>query len=89
MTDILYERPYGQGPIVRVRRVSADGQTPVRAVLEVDRRGGQVRSGSTASAPPGLLEAEGTTESEALARLLPYAMEDSEVARLMRDRGLR
>jgi hypothetical protein len=61
----------------------------VRAVLEVDRRGGQLRADQTPGDPPPLFEAEGKTESEVLAILLPLALEDAEVARLMRDQGLR
>jgi hypothetical protein len=89
MTDILYERALSAGPVVRVRRVSGEGQTPVRAVLELDRRGGQLRPGQTPGNPPPLLEVEGTTDSDVLARLLEHAMEDGDLAKLMRDAGLR
>jgi hypothetical protein len=89
MTDILYERALSAGPVVRVRRVSGEGKTPVRAVLEVDRRGGQLRPGQTAGNPPPLLEVEGPTDSEVLAKLLEHAMEDADLAKLMRDQGLR
>jgi len=89
MTDILYERALSSGPVVRVRRLSAEGQTPVRAALEVDRRGGQLRPGQTAGNPPPLIEVEGTTDSDVLAKLLEHAMEDSDLAKLMRDHGLR
>lgn len=89
MSDILYERPLSSGPVVRVRRVSPEGETPVRVALEVDRRGGLLRPGQTAGDPPPLMQAEGTSDSDALGQLLPYAMEDAEVARLMRDHGLR
>ena len=89
MTEILYGRSQSGGAVVRVRRVSPEGEVPVRAVVEVDRRGGLLRPGQTAGNPPPLLQAEGTSESDALARLLPAAMEDAELARLMRDRGLR
>jgi hypothetical protein len=87
MSDILYERPLTGGPLVRVRRVSAEGETPVRVVLEIDRRGG----GRTADPgrPPALLEATGTTDSEALGRVLHLAIEDAEVAKLMHGKGLR
>lgn len=87
--EILYERPLGTGPVVRVRRTSADGATPVRAVIEVDRRGGTARAGDGPGFPPPLVEVEGESDSEVLARLLPMAIEDVEVARLMRDHGLR
>lgn len=89
MTDVLYERPLSHGPVVRVRRTSAEGATPVRAVLEVDRRGGQLRPNQTPGSPPPLLTVEGATESDVLAELLPHALEDSAVAKLMRDKGLR
>lgn len=89
MSDALYERPHGSGAIVRIRRVTAEGEVPVKAVLEVDRRGGELRPGQTPGHPPSLAEAEGPTESAALAALIDHAMEDSTIARLMRDRGIR
>jgi hypothetical protein len=89
MTDILYERPLTIGPHVRVRRTTAPGASPVRAVLEVDRRGGELRPGQTAGNPPPILEVEGATDSDVLNQLLPFAIEDAEIAKLMRDRGLR
>jgi hypothetical protein len=89
VNDILYERPLAGGPSVRIRRTSAEGETPVRAVLEVDRRGGQLRPGQTPGNPPPILEAEGATDSEVLNKLLPHALEDHAVAKLMQTRGLR
>ena len=89
MSDILYERPLSHGPVVRVRRTSAEGVTPVRAVLEVDRRGAVLRPGQTLGLPPALIEAEDASESSVLSKLLAYAMEDAELAKLMRDQGLR
>lgn len=89
MSELLYERPLTHGPVVRVRRTSVDGEKPVRAVLEIDRRGGQVRDDQTPGNPPPLIEVEGDTDSEVLSKLLPMALEDAEVARLMRDKGLR
>lgn len=89
MTDILYERTLSAGPVVRVRRVSAAGHAPVRAVLEVDRRGGQLRAGQTPGNPPPLLEVEGATDSDVLGKLLEHALEDADLAKLMRDQGLR
>lgn len=89
MTDILYERALSAGPVVRVRRLSVEGQSPVRAVLEVDRRGGVLRPGQTAGNPPPLLEVEGTSDSDVLGKLLEHALEDSDLAKLMRDQGLR
>ncbi|HKS06534.1 MAG TPA: hypothetical protein VJR92_09505 [Gemmatimonadaceae bacterium] len=89
MSDILYERPLAGGPSVRIRRTSPEGETPVRAVLEVDRRGGQLRPGQTPGNPPPILEAEGESDSDVFNKLLPHAMEDQAVARLMQTRGLR
>jgi hypothetical protein len=89
VTDILYERPLSSGPQVRIRRTSPPGQQPVRAVLEVDRRGGEVRDGAPVGNPPPVLEVEGDTESEVLGKLLPHALEDQAVAMLMQTRGLR
>ena len=89
MTNILYERPLASGPSVRIRRTSPEGAQPVRAVLEVDRRGGVLRPGQTPGDPPAILEVEGETESDVLSKLLPHAMEDQAVARLMQSRGLR
>lgn len=89
MSEFLYERPLTHGPIVRVRRTSAPGDVPIRAVLEIDRRGGQMRDAGTPGDAPPLMEADGASESDVLAKLLPLALEDAEVARLMRDRGLR
>jgi hypothetical protein len=89
MTDILYERTLSAGPVVRVRRLSAEGSVPVRAVLELDRRGGQLRPGQQPGNPPPLLEIEGPTDSEVLSQLLEHALEDADLAKLMRDHGLR
>jgi hypothetical protein len=88
MTDaILYERPLPHGPAVRIRRTSDDGATPVTAALEVDRRAGTPRWG--VGTPPALMTAEGESDAEVLARLEPFAASDAEVARLLRERGLR
>jgi hypothetical protein len=89
MTDILYERTLSAGPVVRVRRLSTAGHAPVRAVLELDRRGGQLRPGQTAGNPPPLLEVEGESDSDVLGKLLEHALEDADLAKLMRDQGLR
>ena len=84
---ILYERPMPHGPAVRIRRTSADGTSPVTAALEVDRRAGTPRAGT--GTPPPLMTAEGASDAEVLARLQPFASNDAEVARLLRERGLR
>jgi len=84
---LLYERPLAHGPVVRIRRTSEAGLTPVTAVLEIERRAGTVRA--TRGIPPALLRCEADTETEALELLEPNARDDAAVARLMRDRGLR
>ena len=84
---ILYERPLPHGPAVRIRRLSAEGIVPVTAALEVDRRAGTPRAG--VGTPPPLMTAEGASDDEVLARLQPFASSDAEVARLLRERGLR
>lgn len=89
MTDILYERTMASGPVVRIRRVSADGATPVRAVIEVDRRAGTPRNSGGVGAPPPLMAVEGDTDAAVTASLLPFAEEDSAVARLVSQRGAR
>ena len=84
---LLYERPLAHGPVVRIRRTSVEGQTPVTAVLEIERRAGTVRA--TRGIPPALMRCEAESETEALALLEPNARDDALVARLMHDRGLR
>lgn len=84
---LLYERPLPHGPVVRIRRTSVKGLTPVTAVLEVERRAGTPRASS--GTPPMLALCEGASESEVLGRLVVEAGDDAAVARLMRDRGLR
>ena len=89
MTDILYERTMASGPVVRIRRVSADGDTPVRAIIEVDRRAGSPRGSGAVGMPPALMAVEGETDAAVTASLLPFAEEDSAVARLVSQRGAR
>lgn len=86
---ILYERFMSAGPAVRVRRVSADGQSPVVAVLEVDRRASSPRASRGAGTPPPLMEVEGPTEDDVLDLLRPHAENDSALARLMVEKGFR
>lgn len=88
MTDILYERTMPAGAVVRIRRVTAAGETPVRAVIEVDRRAGTPRA-AAGGTPPPLMAVEGATDAEVTASLLPFADEDSAVARLVAQRGAR
>jgi hypothetical protein len=89
MTDVLYERTMSNGPVVRIRRVTQPGALPVRAVIEVDRRAGTPRSSGGGGAPPPLMAVEGATDAEVTASLLPFAEEDSAVARLLAQRGAR
>lgn len=89
MTDgILYERALPHGPAVRVRRTSPAGIVPVLAALEVDRRAGTPRA-AAGGFPPPLMQVEGESEDDVLARLEPFARNDAEIARLLRERGLR
>jgi hypothetical protein len=87
MSDILYERAMAHGPVVKIRRMSAVGEVPVRAVIEVDRRAGTPRGG-IGLAPP-LMECESNNETEALATLQRHAEDDRTIVQLMRLKGLR
>ena len=86
-SDLLYERFLPHGPAVRIRRVTEPGATPVKAVLEVDRRAGTPREGI--GTPPPLVQAEGATEADVMAQLEPQARDDRIIAQLLRERGLR
>lgn len=88
MSDILYERTMANGPVVRIRRVSTPGSTPVRAVIELDRRAGTPRA-AAGGTPPPLMAVEGSSDAEVTASLLPFADEDSALARLAAQRGAR
>lgn len=87
--DILYTRVLPQGVAVRVRRVSESGVLPVLAVLEVDRRAGTPRADEEGGISPPLMTSEGRSDTDVLAALAPHALDDSLVARLMREQGLR
>ena len=88
MTDeILYRRTLPNGPVVRIRRTSAPGESPVVAVLDVDRRAGTPREKE--GTPPPLRQAQGATEDEVVATLKKDADDDRAVAGLMRTRGQR
>lgn len=89
MSDTLYERTMTHGPVVRIRRITDEGATPVRAVIEVDRRAGTPRSSGGRGTPPPLMAVEGASDAEVTASLLPFAEEDSAVARLLAQRGAR
>ena len=87
MDEILYERTLPHGPAVRIRRLSVAGETPVSAVLEVDRRAGTPRA--SVGNPPPLMEFEGATEQDAVDALEPHARDDRRVVQLMREKGQR
>ena len=89
MTSILYERTMPAGSIVRIRRVTPEGSTPVRAVIEVDRRAGNPRTSGGGGNPPSLMQVEGSSEPEVVESLMPFAEEDSAVARLLTQQGAR
>ncbi len=86
---VVYERTMPLGPVVRIRRVSRDGEQPVRAVLEVDRRAGTPRASGRGGNPPPLLAVEGESDEAVTASLLPFAEDDAAVARLMAEQGAR
>jgi len=87
MDSVLYHRILPHGPEVRIRRTSDEGDRPVIAVLEVDRRAGTPRAEGTY--PPPLMQFEGSSEQEAVAALEPHARDDRRIVQLMREKGLR
>jgi hypothetical protein len=87
MSDILYRRVMAHGPAVLIRRTSSVGETPVIAVLEVDRRAGTPREG--VGNPPPLLRIEASSESQAIAALESHAQDDRVIVQLLRSKGLR
>ncbi|HLA89967.1 MAG TPA: hypothetical protein VJL28_06025 [Gemmatimonadaceae bacterium] len=89
MSAILYERTMAHGSVVRIRRLTSDGEAPVRAVIEVDRRAGTPRSSGSGGHPPPLMAVEGESEPDVVASLLPFAQEDAAIARLLAQRGVR
>lgn len=68
---------------MRIRRLSPVDAVPVRAVIELDRRSSGPRSIDVRRSPPPLMAVEGETEQAVVAALLPFAEEDSAVARLL------
>lgn len=82
MNEILYQRTLSHGPVVRVRRITEAGATPVRAVLEVDRRSGRGRGSGDIGFPPPLMAVEGDSDEAVLTSLRPFADEDAAIARL-------
>jgi hypothetical protein len=89
MSTTLYERTMANGPVVRIRRLTPDGTSPVRAVIEVDRRAGTPRSAAPVGHPPALMAVEGEREPDVVASLLPFVEDDAAVARLLAQRGVR
>ena len=87
MSDILYRRVMAHGPAVLIRRMSEEGQTPVVAVLEVDRRAGTPREG-IGKAPP-LVRVEAPSEADAVAALEAQAQDDRIIVQLLHAKGLR
>jgi len=89
MSDaILYRRKLAHGPEVRIRRTTADGATPVIAVIDVDRRAGTPRE-KEGGEPPPLRTATAATEAEVVASLKADADDDRTIASLLRAKGLR
>jgi hypothetical protein len=86
-SDILYQRLMGHGPSVQIRVTSASGESPITAILEVDRRAGTPRAG--VGTLPGLAHCEAPSEADALAALEAQARDDRTIAMLMREKGLR
>jgi hypothetical protein len=87
-SDILFERTTSRGPVVRIRRVESATPSMICAVLEVDRRAGTPRA-AEGGIPPAIMAVEGETEAAVLASLLPFAEDDSAIARLLANRGIR
>ncbi len=85
---ILYSRRLPQGPVVRIRRTTDKGVTPVVAVLEIDRRAGTPRE-LEGGFPPPLLTCEAASESDAVVALRSQADDDRLLAGLMREKRLR
>lgn len=88
LTSVLYERRMIAGSMVRIRRVPAATPGAVAAVIEVDRRIGTPREAED-GIPPALMAVEGESEAKVIASLLPFAEDDSAVARLLAARGIR
>ena len=85
----LYERTTPAGTLVRIRRTSAQGVTPVVAVLEQQvlaaADAGRVVT-QAAAETLSLLEVMVQTELDAVILLEPYARTEASVARLARTR---
>ena len=86
--DILFERTTNRGPVVRIRRVESATPGMICAVIEVDRRAGTPRA-AEGGTPPAIMAVEGESEAAVLSSLLPFAEDDSAIARLLAGRGIR
>lgn len=75
------------GAVVRIRRLTPEGDTPVRAVIEVDRRDSGPRGIGSGRRPPPLMGVEGESDQGVLAALLPFADQDAAVAGLLAQRS--
>lgn len=89
MSEVLYERMMPEGAVVRIRRLTPADGTPVRAVIEVDRRNSGPRSVGGPRTPPPLMAVESDSEQGVVAALLPFAEEDAAVARLLAQHAVR
>ena len=82
MSDsVLYRRKLAHGPDVRIRRTTAAGETPVTAVIDVDRRAGTPWE-KEGGEPPPLKTASAASEADVLAVLKPDAEDDRVIASL-------
>ncbi len=86
--EILYERTMIHGPVVRIRRVESPNAGMICAVIEVDRRVGTPRE-AEGGVPPAIMAVEGDSEDAVRSSLLPFADDDSAIARLLAARGIR
>ena len=86
--EVMYERTMTAGYVVRIRRVEAAAANVVCAVIEVDRRVGTPRE-AEGGIPPGIMAVEGDTEEAVIESLRPFVEDDSAIARLLAERGIR
>jgi hypothetical protein len=82
----LYERTTPTGTLVRIRRTSPHGVTPVVAVLEQETMPRVGAERGVAAGTLSLLEVMVQTELDAVILLEPYARTEASVARLARTR---
>jgi hypothetical protein len=77
-----------EGAVVRIRRLTPTiGMPIIRAVIEVDRRNSGPHGIDAGRKPPPLMAVEGDSDQGVVAALLPFAEEDSAVARLLANRS--